>query len=194
MPSADGPIGVVILAGGEASRLPGKLELDAGGVPLLLRVYKNVRTVGPVYVSAAGGFRQEIDLALECPIILDRWPRRGPLAALYEVLAHVRENRVFVVAGDAPFVDASVAQELASAWEADTQAIVPVNRQGRLEPLCALYERAALLEAARAVLAEGSGGVATAVERVRAKRVRLSNERVFANVNTADDRRSVLGV
>jgi molybdopterin-guanine dinucleotide biosynthesis protein A len=179
--------GVVILAGGEASRLPGKLELDAGGVPLIVRVYRNVRAAGPVYISAKGSFGVEIDRALECPIVVDRWPQRGPLAALYHVLGYVREPRVFVVAADAPFVDASLAAELLAHWEPDAQAVVPVNGQGRLEPLCALYDRLALLEAARSVLSHGSGGVAAAVERLAAKRVRLSNERVFANVNTAAD-------
>lgn len=179
---------VVIMAGGEARRLPGKLEIDAGGMPLVVRVYRNVREVGPVYISAAGSFAREIDTALECPIIVDRWPRRGPLAALYGVLGHVRERRAFVVAADAPFVDAHTADELAAAWEPGIQAVVPVNAQGRLEPLCALYERAALLNAAEAALHSGSGAVAAAVERLGAKRVRLSNERVFANVNTAADR------
>ncbi len=187
MPRAEVPLGVVLLAGGQASRLPGKLELDAGGVPLLLRVYGNVRDAGPVYVSAAGGFPAGIDRALDCPIIVDRWPHRGPLAALDNILPHVREPRVFVVAGDAPFVTAEVAAELAAAWEPGLQAVVPVNAQDYLEPLCALYDRAALLAAAREVLAQGSGGVAAAVERLHAKRVRLSNERVFANVNTAAD-------
>jgi molybdopterin-guanine dinucleotide biosynthesis protein A len=187
MPAAKTQVGVVILAGGEASRLPGKLQLDAGGIPLVVRVYRNVREAGPVYVSAKGGFPPETDAALECPIIVDRWPRRGPLAALYGVLDRVREPLVFVVAGDAPFVNAAVADELRAAWEAGIQAVVPVNRQGRLEPLCALYDRAALLDAARSVLAQGSGGVAAAVERLNAKRVRLSNERVFANVNTLTD-------
>lgn len=187
MPSADASLGVVILAGGEASRLPGKLQLDAGGVPLIVRVYRNVRAAGPVYVSAKGSFPPEIDAALECPIIIDRWPRRGPLAALSSALEHVREPRVFVVAADAPFVDAAVAQELNAAWEPGLQAVVPVNRQQHLEPLCALYDRMGLLDAAQAVLATGSGGVAAAVERLSAKRVRLSNERVFANVNTLSD-------
>jgi molybdopterin-guanine dinucleotide biosynthesis protein A len=50
-----------------------------------------------------------------------------------------------------------------------------------------LYERAGLLTAANAALREGSGGVAAAVERLRAKRVHLSNERVFTNVNTVEE-------
>lgn len=190
MPLTEDRPGVVILAGGQASRLPGKLELDAGGVPLVVRVFRNLRAAGPVYVSAAGSFPREIDRALECPVVVDRWPeRRGPLAGLFSVLPHVRERRVFVAAADAPYLDTATVAELLADWEPGIQAVVPVNGDGRLEPLCALYDRAALLEAAADVLRAGSGGVAAAVERLHAKRVRLTNERVFANVNTAADRR-----
>ena len=187
------PPAVVILAGGQATRLPGKLELDAGGVPLLVRVYRNVRQAGQVYVSASRSFPREIDLALECPVIIDRWAYRGPLAALDCVFERVRESLVFVVAGDAPYVTAATAQELGTYWEPGIEAVVPVNAAGRLEPLCALYDRLGFLQAAGAVLREGSGGVACAVERLRAKRVRLSDESVFANVNTAAERRTLLG-
>jgi len=186
--------GVVILAGGEATRLPNKLQLDAGGVPLLVRVYRNVRDAGPVVISAKGSFPPEVELALECPVIVDRWPRRGPLAALYSAFGHVRADVVFVVAGDAPFVTSSVARELRSHWSGGVQAVVPVNARGLLEPLCALYNRIAFLQAASAILGEASGGVAAVVERLRTKRVRLSDERVFANVNTASDRRALLEV
>lgn len=194
MPPNDSALAVVILAGGEATRLPGKLELDAGGIPLIVRVFRNVRAAGPVYVSASRSFPPEIDRALECPIVIDRWPRRGPLAGLFSAFEAVKEPRVFAVAADAPFVDARTAGELARLWEPGIEAVVPVNAQGRLEPLCALYDRTAFLAAAGTVLREGSGGVASLVERLRAKRVRLSDERVFMNVNTAADRRALLEV
>lgn len=191
-PGPDAGLGVVILAGGEATRLPGKLELDAGGVPLVVRVLRNVRAAGPVYVSANRSFPPDIDMALDCPVIIDRWLQRGPLSGLCSALEFVREPWVFTVAADAPLVGAAVAAELARAWEPGIQAVVPVNAQGRLEPLCALYERQAFLEASAAALRGGSGGVAAVVERLPTKRVRLSDERVFANVNTAADRRTIL--
>ena len=185
---------VVILAGGQATRLPGKLELDAGGIPLVVRVFRNVRDTGPVLVSSSRSFSRNIEMLLDCSVVIDRRPGRGPLEGLFTAFGFARAPRVFVVAADAPFVTVKTAAELASFWDADTQAVVPVNPQGRLEPLCALYDRAAFLDAAGAVLAEGSGGVVTAVERVRARRVRLSDELVFANVNTAADRRTLLDV
>lgn len=185
-------LAVVVLGGGQARRLPGKLELDAGGLPLILRVVGNVRAAGPVYVSANGSFSPRIDMALDCPLIIDRRPGRGPLAGLCSALECVTEPWAFAVAGDAPFVDAAVAAELSAAWEPGTQAVVPVNAQGRLEPLCALYERDAFLREAAAILTDPSGGVAAVVERLQTKRVRLSDERVFANVNTPADRRTLL--
>jgi molybdopterin-guanine dinucleotide biosynthesis protein A len=184
--------GIIILAGGEATRLPGKLQLNAAGVPLLLRVYENVRAAGPVYVCANHSFPPDIDLALECPIIIDRWPGGGPLAALYSALEFVQEPIVFVVAGDAPFVTGAVIAELLQYWEAGLEAVVPVNSAGRLEPLCALYDRVRLFHAATQVVQEGSGGVAAAVKRLRSKRVRLFDERVLANINTPADRRAIL--
>jgi molybdenum cofactor guanylyltransferase len=193
-PELNGRTAVVILAGGEASRLPGKLEIDAGGMPLIARVYGNVRAAGPVYVSASRSFSPDIDMLLNCPVIIDRWPRRGPLAGLYSAFECVREPYAFVAAGDAPFVTAGVLAELARHWHPGVQAVVPVNEQGRLEPLCALYERAAFLEAATPILRSGSGGVASLVERLHAERVRLKDERVFANVNTAADRRAFLEI
>ncbi len=185
-------IAVVILAGGQASRLPGKLELDMGGMPLLLRVYRNVRAAGPVYVSANCAFPREIDVALECPVVVDRWHGRGPLAAIYSTFGCISQRLSYVVAADAPFLTAAVLRQLADAWEPECEAVVPVNAAGRLEPLCALYDRVAFLGAAHQVLREGSGGVAAAVERLRAKRIRFPDERVFANVNTAADYRALV--
>src|SRR5580658_5180826 len=60
-------IGVVILAGGGATRLPHKLELEAGGVPMLVRVFRNVSPRRKTYISCAGSFSPEIDTLLDCP-------------------------------------------------------------------------------------------------------------------------------
>ena len=184
-------VAVVILAGGDATRLPGKLELDAGGGPLLLRVYRNVAPIGPVYVSANRTFPAALDESLRCPIVIDRSPGHGPLSGLISTFAHVRQARVFVVAGDAPFAGERTAEDLLAVWEAGIDAVVPVDAEGRLQPLCAVYDRAAFLAAASDLVAR-SGGVAAAVERLRTKRIRLSDERAFANVNTASDRYSLL--
>lgn len=191
MPRADGPA-VVILAGGEATRFPGKLESDLHGVPLLLRVYANVAQAGSVYLSANRTFPPEIDAALRCPVIVDRQPGRGPLSGLASAFSVICEPYAYAVAADMPFVDARTLEELRAAWEPGLQAVVPENARGLLEPLCALYDRAAFLAAALQVLQKSSGGVRAVVELLNHKRLRLTNERAFSNVNTPSDRELLL--
>ncbi|MGZ3498095.1 MAG: molybdenum cofactor guanylyltransferase [Vulcanimicrobiaceae bacterium] len=189
---AKGDDAVCILAGGEATRFPGKLESDAGGVPLLVRVYRNVRSIGPVTISAKSTFAPEVDAALDCPVVIDRWPRRGPLGGLLSAFGEMRSARVFVVAGDLPFVDRSIYDRLARAWSPGTETAVPVHGtrgDERVEPLCALFDRAAFVREGYPIFTSGSGSVRGVVERLRAAHVRFDDARIFANVNAAKDRR-----
>lgn len=185
-------LGVVILAGGAATRLPGKLEIRGrDGVPLLRAVYENVRHAGPVVVAANGSLSRGLDNALACTVVLDRFERRGPLGGLLSALPALRTRLAFVVAGDAPFVSATVALRLGEVWEDGLQGVVPVNRLGFSEPLCALYERTALLQAVSVEL-YGSASAAGAAARLRCKHVHFLDDRVFLNVNTPADRYTVL--
>ena len=64
--------GVLILAGGEATRLPGKLALDAGDVPMVVRVYRNFADAAgaplrETYVSCKGTLDPRVDALLPVP-------------------------------------------------------------------------------------------------------------------------------
>jgi len=176
---------VVILAGGEASRLPGKLERPVDGTPLLLQVYRNVRGRWPVYVSGRGSFSPDIDAELDCPVIVDRWTRRGPLGGLMSVLTEVNAGRVFVAAGDAPRLTTEVFDRLAAAWRAGDEAVVP-EHDGLLEPLAAFYDRAAVLREGAIVLSTRKPSMHALLERLRVRRISLPAH-WFLNINTAAD-------
>jgi molybdopterin-guanine dinucleotide biosynthesis protein A len=186
---------ICLLAGGEAQRLPGKLEMDVGGMPLVLRVYRELRGFAPLYVSVKGGFPPPIDAAIDAPMVLDRWPGRGPLGGILSVAAVAERPLLFVVAADAPFVKRQTLESLAEAWEDGTEAVVPIRgssiQKNYVEPLCALYDRAALLREGYVVLREGSGAVRAVVERLKARRVRIGDERVFLTMNTPADRHAI---
>lgn len=186
-------LAVCILAGGEATRLPRKLEDDADGMPLLARVYRNVAGIAPVTISAKGSFASKLDAELDCPIVVDRWAGRGPLGGLLSAFGVIRAARVFVVAGDMPLVSSSVFDELARAWNALTEVAISVHGKPRLtEPLCAIYDRAAFLREAYPIFAGGSGSVRRVVEHLRTTPVSFEDPRVFTNINTATDRREHL--
>ena len=193
MQPAAGSIAVVILAGGRATRFPGKLESDAGGAPMLLRVYRNVRSMGPVYLSANEPFGEAIARELDCPVVADTKPGQGPLGGLVSTFEKIPQTRCFAIAGDAPLLNGTALGELLAAWQNGLEAVV-AERDGRLEPLCGLYDRAAFLREGRRELEAGSGAVAAVVERLRHRRVRLSDERLLANINTGADRDALLGL
>ena len=168
-----------ILAGGAATRFPGKLSHKLGGVPLIERVYANVRGHYPVYFSVNATFSPDIDAVLDAPMIVDRFPGRGPLGGLITVFENVLHERIFAIAGDAPFVDAAALAALRDAWRPGDEAVTA-------EPLVALYDRAAFLRAAHHVVHSGSGALKDVVNRLNARSIDLP-QRTRINVNTPAD-------
>ena len=181
----NGDVAIVILAGGEARRFPGKLEHRLHGTPLLVTVYRNLRGAFPIYVSARETPGPEIDKALECPILIDRWPGRGPLGGLATAAAEIESKHLFAVAGDAPAVTCAVLEALLTAWRPGDEAVVP-EHNGRLEPLAALYDRAALLREATASIAAENYAMHAVLERLNVRRITLE-DKYFVNINTPAD-------
>lgn len=187
MPSAhDADIGVLILAGGEATRLPGKLFKDAGAVPMLVRVFNNVRGERPTYISVKGALPAEIDAQLPVPMVVDRWVMRGPLAGLLSTMAEMPTRLVFAVAGDAPYIDAAFIAALAQHYQDGDEAVIPRHAQG-IEPLAALYDRLAFLREGSTIMHEGNGTLRLVVDKLAHRFVPFDSPALFANVNTPGD-------
>lgn len=183
-------LGVVILAGGEASRLPGKLELRAGELPMIARVYRNVSLGRETYISCKATFPPEIDALLPCPMVVDSIDRPGPLGGLLSTIGEMSTPYVFAVGGDAPFIDAAFIDALAGRWQPGDEALVPARRvRGalRLEPLAAIYERDALFRAGFEALTRRDGALLTAIELMKARIIESKDDRAFTNVNTPRD-------
>jgi molybdopterin-guanine dinucleotide biosynthesis protein A len=178
---------VVIVAGGEATRLPGKLALDAGGVPLVVRAFRALAPGRETFVSCKATFAPEIDAQLTAPLVVDRAPRRGPLGGLLSTFPLVRARYVAVFAGDAPFVDAATLAALERALRDGDEAVVPMHPCGRLEPLCALYDRLAFLREGFAVLHGAGASVAGVARRLRMRTIDSLGDAVLRSVNTPAD-------
>jgi molybdopterin-guanine dinucleotide biosynthesis protein A len=183
-------IGVLILGGGEATRLPGKLELEAGGLPMLARVVRNTAGGRETFVACRGGLPAALDAFVPATAVVDRWSRRGPLAGLLTTMGRMHARFVFAAAGDAPFIDAGFIERLAALLCKGDEAVVPTHqRDGKLqlEPLAALYDRLAFLREGFPVLREGRGRLDLVIGRLRARFVEVADARIFANVNTPAD-------
>ena len=182
-------IAVCILAGGEATRLPGKLALDVGELPMLARVYRNVSPGRATWLSTNGPLPVELAAHIDAPHVVDRWPLRGPLSGLLSTFSEMRAEWVFAVAGDAPFIDAAFIDSLETSIAPQHEAIVPIHddERRRIEPLAALYRRDAFLREGMPVLLSGSGALRLVIDRLETRFMPVRDERAFTNVNTPSE-------
>jgi len=189
MPLLNSSIAVCILAGGEATRLPGKLALAVGDVPMLVRVYRNISRGRETWISTKGSLPPEIDALVEAPMVVDRWPKRGPLSGLLSTMSEMNSDWVFALAGDAPFVDAMFVDQLTAQIEPGDEAIVPTHADDarRIEPLAALYRRTAFLREGTPVLLGGEGALRLVIDRLHTRFVPIADPAIFANINTPAD-------
>ena len=180
---------VCILAGGEATRLPGKLALAVGDVPMLVRVYRNVSPGRETWLSTKGPLPETIAAHVDAPQVVDRWPLRGPLSGLLSTFSEMRAEWIFAVAGDAPLVDAAFVDRLEAHAAPEYDAIIPLHQAetNRIEPLAALYRREAFLREGMPVLLGGEGALRLVIDRLRTRFVPVKDEIAFANVNTPAD-------
>jgi molybdopterin-guanine dinucleotide biosynthesis protein A len=178
-----------ILAGGRARRLGGldKSALIVDGVAVIDRQLAVLR--GRARNIVLVGFRGPGPAP--CPVVDDLTPGAGPLGALVTALMSATTDRVFVLAGDMPFITAPFVEYLATLAHA-ARAVVPVS-DGRWHPLCAMYARDAAAELS-AALDAGERTVAAAVERLQPRLVTDDelapfdrDGRLLANLNTPDD-------
>lgn len=131
---------------------------------------------------------------LGLPVVEDVYASRGALGGLHAALRHSRSDWVAIVSCDLPFVTAELLGRLASLRGVEADAVAPVQADGRVQPLCALYRPSACLAPAEAMLAEGELRPRVLLERVRARLVSFGelsdlegSLSLFENVNTQED-------
>jgi molybdopterin-guanine dinucleotide biosynthesis protein A len=177
---------ILLLAGGSATRFPGKLEHDIEGQPMIVRVFEKLaRGQWPVYVAGKGSFAPEVDAALRAPLLIDRWTPRGPLHALLSAAPFIAADRIFAVATDQPQLEPGVLERLAAAWSPGDEAVVP-EHEGIVEPLAALYDRFALLREGLRLCRAGHTAMRDLIAAVATRFVPMES-RYFRNINTRSD-------
>jgi molybdopterin-guanine dinucleotide biosynthesis protein A len=176
---------VLLLAGGQATRFPGKLEHCIEGKPMIVRIFERLSGRWPVHVAGKAGFAPQIDAALDAPLFIDRWPSGGPLLALLSAAPHIRAERIFAVAADQPLLDCSALERLTAAWQPGDEAVVPMH-DGGIEPLAALYDRSALLREGAQLRCAGRTAMRDLIAAL-ATRLLAVEESYFHNVNEASD-------
>ncbi|HEV2908131.1 MAG TPA: molybdenum cofactor guanylyltransferase [Candidatus Eremiobacteraceae bacterium] len=187
-------ISVVLMAGGPATRLPGKLALDVRGEPMLVYAFRRLTALGwPCVVSVRAPLAPQTGSALAgATVALDEISDGGPLGGMLSAAKSVQTRLFFAAAGDLPNLSTAFALRLLKAYDAAPRspaAVMPTWPDGHVEPLAALYERDAFVRGAQAALAQRKRKVTAALDGldVLAYRITSEDESALLNVNTPED-------
>ncbi len=153
-------ISIAVLCGGESVRFgSNKAVHEFGGKPLYKHVLDKVSGLSDDVFLQVG----RRNPSLKGRVNEDAFPDTGPLGGILSALEYALHERVFVVACDMLFLDARILDELASAGFADI--VVPRWRDGKTEPLCAVYSKN-ISQIARKLLERGHQRVSGLFTRV----------------------------
>lgn len=181
---------IAIQAGGQSSRMgQDKALMPFLGRPLIAHSVDRLKDLADELLITTN--HPENYSFLRVPLIADILPGMGALGGLYTALAVSREPLVAVIACDMPFVaPALLRAQRDLLLQEDADVVIPRSPDG-LEPLHAIYRRAACLPAVDAALRAGERKMVAWYPAVRLRV--MSPEEVsiydpgfqsFVNVNT----------
>jgi molybdopterin-guanine dinucleotide biosynthesis protein A len=178
-----------ILAGGASSRMgTDKSQLPLEGQTFTERIAETLlKLTDSVYV--VGGRQADSNL----PTLADVYPQWGALGGLHAALTACKREWAIVVACDLPFATAELFSFLAEK-RVDHDAVVPIQEDGRPQPLAALYRVDPCRQHATELIEAGRRRPLDLLEAVKTRWISFAEirnldqaERFFVNINTPSD-------
>jgi len=182
-----------ILVGGRSSRMgTDKSRLQFGGQTSVERIAAELRSVTR-RISLVGPGRSGYDPDLR--IVPDTHERWGALGGIHAALGACVSDWALIVACDLPFVTRDLCSRLLTLSQQESpDAVVPIQPDGRPQPLCALYRREPCRLEAEQLIASGEHTPRALLANVNPRWVRPAElidlpgaENFFFNVNTPAD-------
>jgi molybdopterin-guanine dinucleotide biosynthesis protein A len=180
-----------VLAGGKSSRMgQDKALMPFEGKPLVLRAAEILRPFVREVTLLAPADRYE-DLGL--PVVADKWPDQGPLAAVCTGLLSSQAEWSIFLACDIPLVSRQFLQLLVERVQATrSDAVVPRTEDG-WQPLSAAYHSRCRTAFARAI-EEGRRSMVSLFDEIQVDVITHDgmasaglSEEELANMNTPED-------
>ena len=180
-----------ILVGGQSRRMGAdKSQLQLAGQSFVERIAAELAAVARS-VKLVGAKRDAGKLNLQTvPDVVTGW---GALGGVHAAVSACATDWAMVVACDFPFVTEQLFTKLASV-RADFEAVAPIQNDGIIQPLCALYRVEPCREIAEQFIKSGERKPVALLQSVKTRWVsfdEVSNlagaDRFFENINTPED-------
>lgn len=171
--------GGYVLAGGRASRMgQDKARLPWRDSTLIEHIAGQVAAAAGAATIVGG---QPVAGIRHIP---DLWPGFGPVGGIATALRDAVSEWNVVVACDMPLITPAFLETLLSSAEGD--AMIPVSRDGRVHPLCAIW-RTPVLSAFESAITAGVHRLRDVLPGIHSTYLPVGDDRVLQNVNTPEE-------
>ena len=184
----------VILAGGKNRRLSGtdKALLYYRGKTFIDHILGELTGFPEILISTD---RKNRYPGFAIDIIIDPKPDLGPISGLQSALSNARHDWVFIIACDMPLVTRGLIQKLTLNLINESNAVIPVTRDGRFHPLCAFYHKRTL-PLVNSQIKKGNYRMMDLIALMKVKEMKLENldfpDTILTNINTPEDYDSLI--
>lgn len=174
-----------------------KADLILGGKTFVERAALALSAVAPKRLLVVGDLKEDL---YDLPILPDTFlgkndeQKRGAIVGLHAALSNTKGNWACVSACDLPFASGELLQKLASLRDEISDAVVPLQKDSRPQPLCAFYRRETCLPVVEALLEGDDWSLRTLLRLIETRFVHFDDisaltdsELFFFNVNTPED-------
>lgn len=180
-----------ILVGGASSRMgTDKAALLLEGRSFVQRIAEELMAVTNSVTLIGKGFE---NLQLNLPSASDIYENWGALGGVHAALSNSRSPWSLIVACDLPFVTAGLFARLADLRE-DSEAVAAIQKDGRPQPLAALYSNDPCLAQADQLIKSGERRPIALLQSIRTRWIPFNEikdlpgaEHFFDNINTPQD-------
>ena len=130
----------VILAGGQSRRMGfNKAEAEMNGESMLIRMIDKLKEITSTIIVSSGNVSYP---NIPYPQIPDVHPQCGPIGGIHSVLKRSNSSLNLVVSCDIPLVSVSLLKYMVeSAAQSNALITVPVDHEGQLQMMCAVYRK-----------------------------------------------------
>ena len=178
------PAAAIILAGGQSRRMcREKPLLPLDGRSLIAAIVEQIRHCFPTLMISTGDRNKFTFLGL--PVVEDEAPGQGPLLAILSALRASPRAVNFILACDIPVVHIPFLQTLL-AKAAICEIVVPRYRDGKTEPLFAVYNRS-IIPAIERQIAAGDRRISSLFQICRTEFVPMDGQKWFRNLNSYEE-------
>ncbi|MFN0279496.1 MAG: molybdenum cofactor guanylyltransferase [Pyrinomonadaceae bacterium] len=194
-------IDAFVLIGGKSSRFgTDKATIIFDEKSLAERTATTIqKALSPVRITFVAANKNQpaaqITSGLGFKVMYDTDENRGPLGAVCTALAHAQTEWALVLACDLPFISVELLQRLAGFVSDETDAVTPMQSDGKMQSLCSLYRTKPCAAAMRNLLeTDQSTPIRQVFENVQTRFVAFDElndlpnaSNFFLNVNTPED-------